>query len=53
MPSYGAPYPYFGGSGYGPQMSPEQELEFLGSQAEAIREQLEQIDARIKELESE
>jgi prefoldin subunit 5 len=34
-----------------PQMTREQELDFLRSQAEAIKEQLEQIDARIKELE--
>jgi prefoldin subunit 5 len=32
-------------------MSKEQELDFLRSQAEAIKEELEQIDARIKELE--
>ncbi len=35
-----------------PQMSREQELDFLKSQAEAIKGQLEQIDARIKELET-
>ncbi|MHC1578587.1 MAG: DUF5320 domain-containing protein [Dehalococcoidia bacterium] len=35
---------------YAPQMSREQELDFLKSQAEAIKGQLEQIDARIKEL---
>ncbi|PIW40522.1 MAG: rRNA methyltransferase [Chloroflexi bacterium CG_4_10_14_0_8_um_filter_46_9] len=66
-PSPGAvPYggsPYAGGMPYGgapmeanpyaPQMTREQELDFLRSQAEAIRGQLEQIDARIKELEKE
>lgn len=38
---------------YGPQVTREQELDFLKNQAEAIKEQLEQIDARIKELETE
>ena len=45
----GAPYP--GADPYAPQMTREQELDFLKSQAEAIRGELEQIDARIKELE--
>ena len=69
MPYGGAPMgadPYAGGisyAGYGgvpmganpyaPQMTREQELVFLRSQAEAIKGQLEQIDARIKELEKE
>ena len=69
MPYGGAPMeagPYAGGMsyvGYGgvpmganpyaPQMTREQELVFLRSQAEAIKGQLEQIDARIKELEKE
>ena len=35
-----------------PQMSREQELDFLKSQAEEMKRQLEQIDARIKELET-
>ena len=38
---------------YASQMPREQELDFLRGQAEAIKEQLEQIDARIKELETE
>ena len=46
----GAP---MGADPYAPQMSREQELDFLKSQAEAIKGQLEQIDARIKELETE
>ena len=48
-PSYGgtAGYPY------APQMTREQELDFLRSQAEAVKGQLEQIDTRIKELETE
>jgi len=42
-----------GASPYAPQMTREQELDFLKSQAEAIKGQLEQIDTRIKELETE
>lgn len=42
-----------GVSPYAPQMTREQELDFLKSQAEAMKGQLEQIDARIKELETE
>jgi len=38
---------------YAPQMTREQELDFLRDQAEAVKEQLEQIDTRIKELETE
>lgn len=41
-----------GADPYGPQMTREQELDFLKSQAEAIKGQLEQIDARISELET-
>jgi hypothetical protein len=37
---------------YAPQVTREQELDFLRNQAEAIKEQLEQIDAKIKELET-
>jgi hypothetical protein len=51
------PYGYAGASmgaePYASQMTREQELDFLGSEAEAIKGQLEQIDARIKELETE
>jgi hypothetical protein len=51
------PYGYagapMGADPYAPQMTREQELDFLKSQAEAIKGQLEQIDARIKELETE
>ena len=38
---------------YAPQMTREQEVDFLTDQAEAIKEELGQIDARIKELETE
>jgi len=54
----GMPYAGYGGAPmgtapYAPQMTGEQELDFLKSQADGIRRQLEQIDARIKELEQE
>ena len=42
-----------GADPYAPQMTRGQELDFLRSQAEAIKGQLEQIGARIKELETE
>ena len=38
---------------FGPQVTPEQELDFLKDQAEAIKGQLEQIAARMRDLESE
>ena len=41
-----------GADPYAPQMTREQELDFLKSQAEAVKGQLERIDARIKELET-
>ena len=51
------PYGYAGGpvgaNPYAPQMTREQEVDFLRNQAGAIKEELEQIDARIKELETE
>ncbi|MCD6599270.1 MAG: DUF5320 domain-containing protein [Dehalococcoidia bacterium] len=54
-------YPYYnnpsvmsyGGNPYAPQMTREQELDFLKTQTEAMKEQLEQIGARMKELETE
>jgi len=36
-----------------PPVTPEQELDFLRNQAEAIKGQLEQIDARMQDLETE
>ena len=56
--AYGSPaaMPPYGGTTaypYAPQMSREQELDFLRNQAEAIKGQLEQIDARMRELETE
>jgi hypothetical protein len=53
----GMPYDYtgvpMGAYPYAPQMTREQELDFLRNQAEAIKEELDQIDGRIKELETE
>ena len=47
----GAPMGRVPGAGpYAPQMTREQELHFLRNEAEAIKEELEQLDARIKEL---
>ncbi|OGN96722.1 MAG: hypothetical protein A2Z77_01690 [Chloroflexi bacterium RBG_13_51_36] len=42
-----------GADPYASQMTREQELDFLKGQADAIKGQLEQIDARTKELETE
>jgi len=54
--SGGMPYGYAGSTmgayPYSPQMTREQELDFLRNQAEAIKEELDQIDNRIKELET-
>jgi len=38
---------------FAPQMTREQELDFLRNQAEAVREQLDEIESRIREAESE
>ena len=55
---YGQPdYPPPGGYGtpgmspYGPPMAPDQEINFLRDQAQMLKQQMDQIDARIKELE--
>ena len=37
---------------YVPQMTREQELDFLRNQAEAMKEELDQINGRVKELEA-
>ena len=59
-PSYGGawemPYGAAGAPGampYAPQMSREQELDFLRGEANAAKQQLEQIQARISEMEAE
>jgi hypothetical protein len=41
-----------GADPHAPQMSREQELDFLRNQAEATKEELDHIDGRIKELET-
>ena len=50
---YAAASPAFGNAPFVPQVTPEQELDFLKNQAEAIGEQLEQIETRMHSLESE
>ena len=58
-PAYGAPWsmahseprPSSEAMPFAPQMTKEQEFDFLKNQAEAIKDQLEQIDARMRELE--
>jgi len=52
-PSYAAASPTFGNAPFAPQVTKEQELDFLRNQAEAISEQLEQIETRMRDLESE
>lgn len=55
------PYPYYGGmpavapgmTPFAPEMSREEELEFLKDQANAVKEQLEQIEQRMRDLEKE
>ena len=53
-PAYGAPaVPAAPGvTPFAPQMTQEQELDFLKSQAQAVKGQLGEIDARISELEA-
>ncbi len=55
MPFYGGYAPGTapatpGATPYAPQMAPEQELDYLKNQAQMMREQLERIEARIREL---
>jgi len=62
-PEFGAgqsPYPFYaaappapGSAPFAPQMTKEQELDFLKNQAEAIKGQLEQIETRMRDLEIE
>jgi len=44
---YAAP----GMSPFGPPMTPDQEIAYLRDQAQMLKEQMDQIDGRIKELE--
>ncbi len=55
----GVPYPFYGtpttapgAAPFAPGMTKEQELEFLRNQAQAVKGQLEQIAARMRELET-
>lgn len=48
---YGSSAPY--GTPFSPQMTKEQELDFLRSEAQTIKERLEQVEARINELTAE
>ena len=45
-------YPVWGAMSYPPQVTTEQELDFLREEANAVRRQMEDIEARIKELET-
>ena len=51
-PVYGG-YPAWDAMPYPPQMTPEQEVDFLREEANALSRQLEEIQRRIKELEVE
>jgi hypothetical protein len=50
-PAYGG-YPAWGPAPYAPPMTPEQELGFLKEESNTLRRQLEEIEARITELEA-
>ena len=50
---YGAGAPAFSDSPFASSLTPEQELDSLRNQAEAIGEQLEQIENRMRDLERE
>ena len=52
-PPYAAASPAFGNAPFAPQVTPEQELDFLNNQAETIKGQLEQIEARMRDMENE
>jgi hypothetical protein len=52
-PFYGQGQAYPGYTPFSPQMSREDELDYLRDQAEAVKEQLEQIESRMRSLESE
>jgi len=53
FPQYAAAPPAWTNTPAGPGVSPEQELDFLKDQAETIHGQLEQIESRMRDLESE
>jgi len=49
-PYYGVGPPTSGAMPFTPQMNREQELDFLNRQAQVMKEQLEQIEAKIKQM---
>ena len=51
-PAYGAPAAAPGVTPFAPQMTKEQELDFLKNQAQAAKGQLEQIETRMRQLET-
>lgn len=52
--AWGMPYAATpGATPFAPQMTREQEIDYLRNEAEVLRENLEQIEARISELEAE
>ena len=53
MPFYGAEPSTVGAVPFASQMTRKQELNFIKNQAQALRGQLEQIEARIQQLETE
>ncbi len=60
FPRMGYGYPYYGAAPavpgavpFAPQMTREQEFDFLKNQAQAMKGQLEQIESRIQQLGSE
>lgn len=53
VPYYGAGLANPGAVPFAPQITREQEHDFLKNQVQALKERLEQIDARIQELGSE
>ena len=50
VPYYGAGLATPGAAPFAPQMTREQERDFLSSQVQALKERLQKIDARIQEL---
>jgi hypothetical protein len=52
-PAYGVPAATLGVAPFAPQMTREQELDFLTSQSQAVKSQLEQIESRMRDLETE
>jgi hypothetical protein len=51
-PTYGAPSTAPGAVPFAPQMTQEQELDFLRKQADTVKGQLKQIESRLRELEA-